>query len=52
LPRSQQKSVRAAFVRGAPKILTPGEVQHRLKGFKSKHDPTDDIGGQGCEIAR
>ena len=38
--------------RGAPKILTPGEVRLRLKELDGKRDSTDDIGGYGCEIAR
>ena len=38
--------------RGAPKILTPGEVRLRLKELDGKRDSTDDIGGRGCEIAR
>jgi hypothetical protein len=37
---------------GRPSILTPGEVFLRLQELKGKRDPTDDIGGHGCEIAR
>jgi hypothetical protein len=38
--------------RGAPKPLTRGEVFLRLKELKGKRDPTDDIGGYGCEVAK
>jgi hypothetical protein len=37
---------------GAPNTLTPGEVLLRLKELKGTRDPTDDIGGHGCEIVR
>ena len=38
--------------RGAPKPLTLGEIFLRLKELKGKRDPTDDIGGRGCEVAK